>query len=177
MEQFQWAVLILPAISILGVGLMYFYFRNEVDNKSGYTAFVVNIALTALVLNTAWELLHGPLYEGYQYTWDHISMCLIAAVTDMLTTLIMLFGLGLFYRNIFWPLKLNLSKILLIIVTGGTGTILLERWHIATGHWEYAQSMPIVPWLEVGLTPLLQFTVLPIFVFVIGRMLTVTKLK
>ncbi|OSS39667.1 hypothetical protein C723_1569 [Christiangramia flava JLT2011] len=37
--------------------------------------------------------------------------------------------------------------------------------------------MPIVPWLEVGLTPLLQFTVLPIFVFVIGRMLSVTKLK
>ncbi len=69
------------------------------------------------------------LSGGYQYTWDHISMCLIAAVTDMLTTLIMLFGFGLFYKNIFWSLKLNLSKILLIILTGGTGTVLLERRH------------------------------------------------
>lgn len=156
---------------------MYFYFRNEVKNKSGYRLFVLNIALTALVLNIAWELLHGPLYEEYQYTWDHISMCLIAAFTDMLTTLIMLFGFGLFYKNIFWILKLNLSKTLLIIVTGGTGTILLERWHIATGHWEYAEKMPIVPWVEIGLTPLLQFTALPIFIFVIGRMLSNNQLR
>ena len=101
MEQFQWAVLVLPIISIVGISLMYFYFRNEVENKSGYGLFVLNIALTALVLNIAWELLHGPLYEGYQYTWDHISMCLLAAFTDMLTTLIMLYGFGLFYKNIF----------------------------------------------------------------------------
>jgi len=177
MEQFQWAVLVLPIISIMGISLMYFYFRNEVENKSSYRFFVLNIALTALLLNTIWELLHGPLYKGYQYDWGHISMCLIAGVTDMLTTLIMLFGFGLFYKNIFWILKLSLSKILLIIVTGGTGTILLERWHIATGHWEYAENMPIVPWVEIGLTPLLQFTLLPLFVFVIGRMLSNNHLR
>lgn len=171
MEGFKWAVLILPGISFLGVFLLYVHFNNQVKDRATYREFVMIIALTAFLLNLAWELLHGPLYEGYQYDWSHIRMCLLASVTDMLTLLIMLFGFGLFYGTIFWTRKLSWEKVLLIIITGGTGTILLERWHIATGHWMYAEAMPMVPFVEVGLTPLLQFTILPIVIFIVGNVL------
>ncbi|SDR68058.1 hypothetical protein SAMN04487764_0216 [Gillisia sp. Hel1_33_143] len=177
MEEFNLAVLILPGFSIIGVLLMYWYFRKKIKDKWVYNYYVVSIALIALVFNTIWELLHGPLYKGYQYDWEHISICLMAAFTDMLTTLIMLYGFGLFYENIFWIRKLKLSKIILVIITGGTGTILLERWHIAEGHWTYAENMPIVPWIEVGLTPLLQFTILPIVIFLVGRIISNRQFK
>ena len=176
MEGFKWAVLILPGVSLLGVILLYFYFKNTVKDKVAYRYYIWTIALTAFFLNLVWELLHGPLYEGYQYDWPHIRMCLVASVTDMLTLLIMLFGFGLFYKNIYWAQNLSFDKILLIVITGGTGTTLLERWHIATGHWEYAAAMPMVPFVEVGLTPLLQFTILPIIIFIIGKALSIQKL-
>lgn len=168
MEQFKWAILILPVISLIIVVLMYLHFRNMVNNKFAYKCFIINIALTAFLFNLMWELLHGPLYEEFQYDWNHIRMCLLASVTDMLTLLVMLFGLGLFYKNTFWTQKLSLGKIIIIVVTGGTGTILLERWHITTGHWMYAEGMPILPIVEVGLTPFMQFTVLPILIFIVG---------
>lgn len=171
MEGFKWVVLILPGISLLGVLLLYIHFNNRVKDKATYRKFIMIITLTAFLLNLAWELLHGPLYEGYQYNWSHIRMCLLASVTDMLTLLIMLFGFGLFYGTIFWTRKLNLGNVLLIMITGGTGTILLERWHIATGHWKYTEAMPMVPFVEVGLTPFLQFTILPIVIFIVGNIL------
>ncbi|MBK5214449.1 MAG: hypothetical protein JJE55_12405 [Flavobacteriaceae bacterium] len=171
MEQFKWAILILPVISLIGVVLMYLYFRNKVKNEFTYKYFISTFALTAFLFNIGWELLQGPLYEGYQYDWNHIRMCLLASVTDMLTLLVMLFGLGLFYKNIFWIQKLSVGKIILIVVSGGTGTILLERLHIAIGYWEYAKAMPILPIVDVGLTPFLQFTVLPIAIFIVGEII------
>ena len=168
MEQFKWAILILPSISLIIVVLLYLNFKNIVNNKSSYKRFIMSIALTAFLFNIVWELLHGPLYEGYQYNWNHIRMCLLASLTDMLTLLVMLFGFALFYVNIYWTKKMDVGKIILIVATGGTGTILLERWHIATGHWIYAEGMPILPIADVGLTPFLQFTVLPIVIFIVG---------
>lgn len=172
MEQFKWAILILPLISLIGVILLYLYFNNRVTNKYRYTYYIVNIALIAFLFNICWELFHGPLYEGFQYDWSHIRMCLLASVTDMLTLLVMLFGLGIFYKNIFWSQKLSTYKIIMIMITGGTGTILLERWHIATNHWKYAEEMPLLPIIDVGLTPFLQFTLLPIVIFIIGGIIS-----
>ena len=34
--------------------------------------------------------------------------------------------------------------------------VLLEQWALATNRWAYSDQMPIIPWLEVGLTPAIQ---------------------
>jgi hypothetical protein len=53
-------------------------------------------------------------------------------------------------------------------------TIVMER--LATGlfaRWAYADAMPVVPLLEVGLSPLLQWIVLPpLIVWFVRRQLT-----
>lgn len=38
--------------------------------------------------------------------------------------------------------------------------VILEKWALATGRWMYADTMPIIPFLNVGLTPAIQLGIL-----------------
>ena len=87
----------------------------------------------------------------------------------MLMVLILLFGFGLVYKNVFWTRSMGINKIFPLIFIGSAGAILGEIWHTSRGDWVYAEAMPVVPWVNVGLSPLLQFAVLPYLIFVIGK--------
>lgn len=41
-------------------------------------------------------------------------------------------------------------------------TILSERYNLLYGSWAYSPLMPFVPWIEVGLSPLLQWLCVPL---------------
>jgi hypothetical protein len=61
-----------------------------------------------------------------------------------------------------WVLGSRLGEAMGFIGIGLALTILIER--LATGplrRWEYAEAMPILPILDIGLAPLLQWVLLP----------------
>lgn len=162
-------ILIIPIFSLVLVSILYLHFYKKVADTSNYKRMILTIALVGFVLNLIWELVHGPLYKDYKYDWDHIPFCVLASITDMLTLLLMLFGFGIWYKNIFWIKQFSFCKVFLIMLAGGLGTTFLEMWHIDRGDWSYGLSMPLIPIVRVGVSPVLQFTILPLIIFITSK--------
>ncbi len=48
-----------------------------------------------------------------------------------------------------------------LVLLGAAVAVAVEWWALATERWQYAGAMPIVPFLQVGLLPVLQMTIIP----------------
>jgi cation transport ATPase len=169
MDNFSIGIFTIPTIVLSLVVLLYFYFKSKVKNKKPYRRMVISIAATAFMLNLIWEVVQGPLYDGFEYDLKHVSFCALASIADMLMVLILLFGFGLIYRNVFWMNFLSPKRIIILVMVGTVGAIIAEMWHTTQGDWTYVEAMPIVPGVGVGLSPVLQFAVLPYLIFLIGK--------
>lgn len=169
MEELSLGIFVVPTIALPLVILGYLYFARRVKDKGEYRRFLMAVAVTSFVLNFVWELAQGPLYEGFEYDLKHISFCALASVADMLSVFILLFALGLIYKDVYWMQSWGLKRILLLILVGFFGALLPEVWHTARGDWAYADAMPRLPVSEVGISPVLQFTILPWLIFLICK--------
>lgn len=170
-------VFIVPIIALSVVIFLYFYFKGQIGHKKGYRQLVMTIAAMAYILNLIWEVAQGPLYEGFEYDLRHLSFCALASVADMLMVLILFFTFALMFKDVFWAKDMGIGRVGSLMSLGGTGAILAEMWHTTDGDWSYAGNMPLLPIVEVGLSPVLQFAVLPWLVFYIGnKMIQVSTL-
>ncbi len=169
METLSLDIFVVPIIVLTLVVLLYIYFGKQVMVKEYYKNFIIRISVLSFSLNFIWELVQGPLYKGFKYDWQHISFCALASVADMLMVLLLLFVFGLIYKDIFWVRSMNRGQMLSLILIGTTGAIIGEIWHTTRGDWAYAESMPIVPMIELGISPLLQFALLPLLIFSIDN--------
>ncbi len=154
-----------PIIALILVGLFFGYFSKKASNKIVYKQFIILVTILAFLLNLAWEVIQGPLYKGYRYDVPHITFCALASVADAIMVLLIYYGLALIFKNPLWVQNLSVPRILLVMLIGGIGAILAEIRHLSSGTWAYAESMPIIPQVEVGLSPVLQFTVLPAVIY------------
>ena len=174
MNELNLTIFIMPVIALTLVVIFYRFFLNKATNKSNYKYLIFIIFALALVLNLAWELLQGPLYSGYSYNVQNISFCALASVADAIMVLLLYFVLSLIYKDSLWIRKLTVIRILIIVLIGGFGAILFESMHIMVGSWIYADSMPLIPFTNVGLSPILQFIILPgLIYFLSGYLLKV----
>ncbi|MEO6136116.1 MAG: hypothetical protein ABIP35_13250 [Ginsengibacter sp.] len=130
-----------------------------------FNRFVITTIFLAFVFNVAWEILQIPLFKGGVYEWQHILFCVLASVADVLTVLLIYFGFALIYKNALWVKSVHTTRIILLILTGGAGAVLAEVWHLSIGTWSYAGTMPLIPIVNVGLSPVLQFMILPILIY------------
>ncbi|MFC4094765.1 hypothetical protein [Euzebyella saccharophila] len=169
MEELTLDIFVVPTIALTLVILGYLYFTRRVKDVGEYKSFVMAVAVTSFALNFVWELAQGPLYEGFEYDLKHISFCALASIADMLMVFILLFAFGLIYKDVYWMQNWGLKRILLLVLVGFFGAILAEVWHTARGDWAYADAMPRLPMVEVGLSPVLQFTILPWLIFLICK--------
>lgn len=111
------------------------------------------VAAAAFVLNLIWENLHAPLYAGYhwpQFFW----ICLLSTLGDVFYTLIIYF----FY--VASGRRKSVAAILGIFLA-----IFIELKALKVGKWAYGPYMPIIPFIHVGLTPVLQMAILPVVSF------------
>lgn len=169
MEKLSPGIFVVPIIALTLIITLYLYFLKKEIDKWKYKQFVVTTAILAFVLNLIWEEAHGLLYEGFQYDLGHIAFCALASVADMFMVLILLFVFGLIYKTVFWIVPVRFNRSLVLILVGGVGAILAEMWHTRRGDWSYADTMPMLPLVEVGVSPVLQFSILPWIIFVISR--------
>ena len=136
---------------------------NELIWHSAIRGYVLAIA----GLNLLWEVVQLPLYTIWKTgsTQDIIIAiihCTAGDVVIAITALIlalMLLGTG----N--WPKQRRVSVSVFAVLFGLIYTIYSERVNITSGAWSYSDLMPIIPWLNVGLTPVLQWIVIPGFCF------------
>ena len=167
MDNFSIGIFIIPTVVLSLVMLLYFYFKSKVKHKKPYRKMVVTIAAMAFMLNLIWEVAQGPLYEGFEYDLKHVSFCALASVADMLMVLILFFGFNLIFCSVSWITYLSPKRVLILVMVGTIGAIIAEMWHTSQSDWTYSEAMPMIPGVEVGLSPVLQFAVLPYLIFMI----------
>jgi len=133
------------------------------------------IALFAFLSNFVWELLQLPLFSGFDdiHHYDVILHCTKATFGDVVISLAAFYCASLFTGTRNWIADSNKTGLGVFFSIGLLVTIVFEL--LATGplnRWEYSPLMPIVPVLNVGLSPILQWIFIPIFqLWIVRRIL------
>lgn len=129
----------------------------------------------SFLLHLGWEVAQMPLFErAHDSFWEGFKMCLFATATgDMLFMLTLYLTVAVVHRDLRWVAdRTAYNHPATWVVPAVVGTLIavsFELWAVhAVSRWEYG-SMPIIPVLGVGLTPVLQMIAVPLFVLTICR--------
>ncbi|MBA3732601.1 MAG: hypothetical protein H0W93_09720 [Gammaproteobacteria bacterium] len=134
----------------------------------------LNIAIFAFLLNFVWEMWQLPFYEGIAAIpyWKNLSGCTLATLGDVVIALSAFWVVAIVVHSRWWILHPSLRQVLGLILIGVVVTILFEALATGLDRWRYAETMPTLLLVGTGLTPLLQWIVLPpIIVFFVRRQL------
>jgi len=121
---------------------------------------IIFLSLIAFVLHSVWENAQAPLFRGYVSFTEHFSACFVRTIGDVIITLSVYFIFALFKNDLGWLLALNKKDIILLAIVGFLIAIGIEQRALLQGRWAYADVMPIIPYLKVGLAPIFQMTLL-----------------
>lgn len=168
---------LMPVIALILVIVFYFILSKKSTNKSAFKRFTLIVMIVAYVLNFSWEIIQMPLYKNSSYNIEHIAFCALASVADAIMVLLIYFGFAVIYKNPLWVQNLTLPRILILMLVGGFGAVAAEIRHVSSGTWAYDTSMPIIPVVDVGLSPVLQFMLLPVCSYYLSfRMISMKKI-
>ena len=177
MPAFSLSIAIIPGIAVMLDILLYVYLLRHSTEKKIFNRFVITTILLAFLLNVAWEILQIPLFKGGVYEWQHILFCVLASVADVIMVLLIYFGFAFIYKNALWVNKLKAKRLILLILTGFAGAVLTEVWQLSIGTWSYSSAMPLIPVVDVGLSPVLQFMILPILIYRLSFKMVARKME
>ena len=165
MENLKPIIFLVPIIALILVSLLYAFSVKKVTNKKTFNGFVLMIIGFAFVLNFTWELAQMPLYDSSSFTINHVAFCALGSVADALMVLLLYFGLAFIFKNPLWIFPLKRERVVIVVLTGGIGAVLSEIRHLSLGNWAYSDLMPLIPIFNVGVSPVLQFMILPIIIY------------
>ena len=148
--------------------------RSKGFNSKKYHYFQIpelSLCLSAFFLNFFWEVVHTYFYtmkdSGFStmlYGWFHCTG------GDVMITLGSFWLVSLISWNRRWFLKLNRVNFVGFIMAGVVYTFLSERLNVYVfKSWSYSEAMPVIPWFKVGLTPILQWLLIPPVVILMVR--------
>jgi len=141
----------------------------------------INVALFAFLLNLVWEFGQVPLYRDLpsQGHWASIKLCARATLGDAVIAVVALWVVAAVTVSRRWITAPSAAQVACFVGIGlGISTAL--EWvaiHVQ-GRWAYGASMPIVPVLQIGLAPVLQWVIAPpLVVWFVKRQLAGTRQK
>ncbi|MFD2512473.1 hypothetical protein ACFSRY_01230 [Pontibacter locisalis] len=123
------------------------------------------VLVVGFLLNLIWENAQAPLYEGYKGFYGHFWLCFVAAVVDALVILLLYLLFLVYSQHLYWPLAAGFWQRLLLVIAGVLLAVWFEKWALNVEQWGYAEAMPIIPILDIGLLPVLQLMFLPFATF------------
>lgn len=116
--------------------------------------------------NFPWEMAHSLLYRGAEnWGWKrHLLCCGLASLADGLD-IAAIFGIGVMvFSEWRWTRQLSSIRLGLTGLLGLAGAVAIEQSALRFGWWAYEPAMPRVPGTELGLSPLVPFTIVPLVV-------------
>ena len=113
---------------------------------------LIKIFLVSFALNFIWENLHSILYVTYK--GGAVTQLILARATLVDALILTILSLPFIYIYFFKRKKWLIIPICLII------SILIEIYALGTSRWAYDYGMPIIPYLNVGITPVLQLGII-----------------
>jgi hypothetical protein len=119
------------------------------------------LAVAGFLLHGNWEWLQSPFYRDSATSLDRIVWFRVhCTLGDVLILLVGALAVSVIVRSTDWLARPRWAPIVLLTVVAMLYTAASERRNLTAGGWSYSERMPIVPWLGVGLVPLLQWLVL-----------------
>ena len=141
---------------------------QDFHEKAQWLAAVRRYFTVILLGNLAWEVVQLPLYTLWQTGSLREIAFAVAHCTggDVLIAAACLLGALLVAGNARWPAA-GFGRVAGISVAAGVAYTVFSEWLNTSirASWAYADAMPIVPGLGVGLSPLLQWIVVPAVAF------------
>ncbi len=134
--------------------------------------FIASIGFT---LNFIWENLHSVLYANVDPLMHILPYYLPATIGDVIAILFFYWLMTQINKNRHWIYDLNFKNTLWLLLFGGILGIVLEIFFMNLGLWSYSSSMPIIPGIDVGLSPVLQMMFLPLLTFYLTKKLIQIK--
>ena len=131
------------------------------------------IFLTGFGLNLVWEVMQTLWFFDFPGGNPKLFILIHLQATSAdagLTLLIYALVMAL-TRKLKWLYHLTLFRIIITMFTGFIIAVIIEINALETGRWSYGHLMPIIPYLKVGLMPVVQMTILPLAAFIISRRL------
>jgi len=117
-----------------------------------------------LLGNLVWEVAQFPLYTLWiTGTWSEKAFAIAhCTIGDLLIAAASLLGALVIAGDSRWPLE-GFARVTILAVATGVGYTVFSEWLNTTvrGSWAYTDAMPLLPLLGVGLTPVLQWIVVP----------------
>ena len=121
--------------------------------------------------NLAWEVAQLPLYTiWHTASWAYLMFATLHCWVGDLLIAAAAFTCGALIAGRFWPMRGYVHAGLLTVGLGIAYTVFSEWLNVVVREsWAYAPAMPRVPPLGTGLTPLLQWLLLPTMSLVLAR--------
>lgn len=165
----------MPVAALIVIVSLSVFFVKRAVNKQAFEHFIGTVIVLAFLLNYGWELSHCTLYKGFVYDGPHVAFLALASLADTIMTLLLYVGFALIYRQGFWIQGVTVLRIFSVMLVGGLGATVSELAHLSAGNWSYTKDMPLLPGIGVGLSPVLQFTILPILIYSLSLYRTMHK--
>jgi hypothetical protein len=141
----------------------------------------INVGLFAFLLNLVWEFGQVPFYRDLPSRghWASIKLCARATLGDAVIAVVAFWVVAALVASRRWITAPSVLQVACFVGIGlGISTPL--EWvaiHVQ-GRWAYGASMPIVPVLQIGLAPVLQWLILPpLIVWFVTRQLAGSTLR
>lgn len=122
-------------------------------------SFLVFSAIT-LILHGLWERTHIVLYTGYGAMEGALPAWLFATLGDLLYTFLIILFISAAKGGFGWIKRASMTDLLAAALLGALVALMVEYKGLYLGRWEYLPSMPIIPLLGIGLSPILQMTLI-----------------
>lgn len=126
-----------------------------------------SIIVFSFLLHFVWEFWQAPTYAGMIELnhWDGIKLCTSATFGDVGFAMTAFWLTSLFAKSRLWFLNPSTPQLLLFMGVGIALTVGFEYYYTSISlRWTYSELMPLIPPFGTGLSPLLQWLVIPVTV-------------
>jgi len=137
----------------------------------------LQLLVLALPLELLWEIAQFPLYTvWHEGEWSYILYGLAhCTLGDLLILLVVYWIVALLNRDRHWYLDGSIPHIFLFTLLGVIYTVYSEITNVRIkGTWDYTELMPIIPGVEIGAMPFLQWLLIPPVLLWLMRLLTLS---
>ena len=135
----------------------------------------LNIAFFSFLLNFAWEILQTPFFLDISDKINTIVWYRFhCTLGDVMISLGSFWLVALISKTRTWFLNLTKARLLLFVAFGVSYTIFSEIKNVSLYKlWAYSDFMPVIPYIDVGIVPLIQWVILPpLLVYIVRRQLS-----
>lgn len=146
--------------------------HGDASDRGSWLAVLRRYLVVMALGNLLWEFAHMPLYTLWETgtPWEIAFAAVHCTGGDILIALSTLTAAVCLFANARWP-EQHYRRVALVTLALGLGYTLFSEWlNIAIrAEWAYRDLMPVIPWIDAGLTPVMQWIVLPVFAFWLAR--------